>query len=232
MIIGIIVAGIVVVIGIRHNRVKKKKSVATYSRKEAVKFVCNLEALGYFKYTDKQNLKGLKKLIIDEFDPENELITIWDDNTGTPQDYRYYFCDGETVYEEGGVTELLIKLQPSFQKFNFSCDITDHFEQWDMDHQWLNHRISINGTEYVIFRNFTETGWGEAPRRVAEILNLEFQKQGIKEKVYLASGANDGRLIFLTEELYYYIYSVYKNPHWKPLDLEEWSQIMGVDYVV
>lgn len=232
MIIAIIAAATVVVAGLWYQKAKAQTKVepakTVYSKEEAEKFVKRLDELGYFKYADSSDLDSLKKNMVAGYDPDSELTSIWDDNTGTPKDYRYFFCDGETVYEEGGITELLTQLKPSFVKMNFKCDVTSHFEEWDQKNKWLNHRIGINGTEYVIFKNFPETGWGEAPKRIAEILNIELSKQGKNEKVYLVSGANDGRLIFLTDELYQYIYSVYKNPGWKPLELEEWARVMGV----
>lgn len=205
-----------------------KTSKAADDHDEAREFVERLSDLGYFKYADHDDLSRLKKNMIDNFDPNNELTSIWDDRTGIPKDYRYYFCDGETVYEEGGIINLLNTLKPTFEKIHFKCTISNHSEEWDNTNKWLNHQITINGTEYTIFKNFTETGWGEAPKRIAEILNAELIKQGIDEQVYLVSGGNDGRLIFLTNELYGYIYSVYQNPNWKPLELEEWATVMGV----
>ena len=200
-----------------------------YNKNEAENFVKRLDELGYFKYTDSLDLANLKENMIDCYDPESGLTTIWDDSTKTPKDYRYYFCDGEEVYEQGGIINLLKDLKPTFDKLDFKCEITDHFEKWDDKNKWLNHRITINGTEYVIFKNFAEMGWGEAPKRIAEILNIELSKQGKDEKIYLANAGNEGILIFLTDKLYKYIYSVYKNPDWKPLEANEWARVMGIN---
>lgn len=191
-------------------------------------FVEKLDSLGFFKYAEEEHRVSLKTNLIENFDPENELVSIWDDETSTPLDYRYYFCDGETVFEQGGFTEMLDQMKPTFQKLGFKLTIENHFEEWDDKNQWLNHRITINRTEYVIFKNFKDYGWGEAVRRLAEILNMEFAKQEIKERIYLVSGGNDGRLIYLTDELYEYIYQVYTNPMWKPLEVKEWAKVMGV----
>lgn len=201
----------------------------TSNNVDAEKFVKRLEELGYFKYSDSADLDSLRKNMIDNYDPNNELSSIWDDKTGTPKDYRYYFCDGEAVYEEGGIMDLLKYIKPTLDKLNFKCDTSNHFEEWDEKNRWLNHRLTINGTEYVIFKNFKGTGWGEAPLRIAEILNIELAKQNKEERIYLVSGGNDGRLIFLTKELYDYIYGVYKNPIWKPLELNEWARIMQIN---
>ena len=207
----------------------KKKSKGNSNQKvSATEFVAELEKLGYYKYADKKNINSLKNDLIENYDPTNELVSIWDDDTGVPLDYRYYWCDGETVYEEGGFTELLEQVKPTFEKIGLKIDVTDHFEEWNSKNKWLNHRITINGNEYVIFKNFKDYGWGEAVMRFAQIINQEAENQGIKEKIYLASGGNDGRLIFLTKELYDYIYSVYTNEQWKPLEIKEWMKVMNV----
>jgi hypothetical protein len=202
---------------------KRRKS--PYNRAEAEQFVKQLDELGYFKYADKTDIDSLKENMIVSYDIDGGLTSIWDDETGIPKDYRFYPCDGEDVYEQGGIIDLLKKIKPSFDKINFKCEITNHFEEWDDKNEWLNHRITINGTEYIIFENETKIGWAEAPRRIAEILNIELSKQGKDEKIYLASGGNEGWLIFLTEDIYKYIYSVYKDPREKPLDLKEWAKM-------
>ena len=81
----------------------------------------------------------------------------------------------------------------------------------------------------MLFKNFTGIGWGEALARIAMILNRELEKQDKDERTYLAMGGNDSCFIFLTEELYRYIYSIYKNPDYKPLEPDEWVKVMGVE---
>lgn len=46
--------------------------------------------------------------------------------------------------------------------------------------------------------------------------------------VYLISGGNDGSLILLNDKLYEYFYDTFTDPEWKPLEVKEWSQVMGV----
>lgn len=203
-------------------------SFKPYQKVSPNEFVNKLTVLGYFKYADKENVERLKNNLIENYDPGNELVSLWDDKTGAPLDYRYYWCDGETVFEQGGFTALLEQVKPTFDKIGLKINVTDHFEEWDTKNEWLNHRITINGTEYVIFKNFRGYGWGEAAARFAQIINQEAEKQSIPEKVYLASGGNDGRLIFLTTEQYDYIYSIYINKLWKPLEVSEWMKVMGV----
>ena len=195
---------------------------ADYNREEAEKFVNRLEELGYFKYADTKDTPALKENMIKEYDPNNELVSIWDEHSRTPKDYRYYFCDNETLFEEGGFTDMLKDLQPTFDKIGLQINVTDHQEVWDTANRWLDHSITINGTKYIIFKHFTEMGWGEAVQRIVEILNEELARQNKEDRVYPVSGSNDGRIIFLSDEQFKYIDSVYKNNNWKPLRLNEW----------
>ena len=200
-----------------------------YNKGVAEKFVMQLDELGYFKYANKSDIDSLKATYIKEFDPTAELTSIWDDNTHLPKDYRYYFCDGEEVYEEGGIIGLLKDLKPVFEKMNFKCKITDHFEEWDEKNKWLNHKITINGTEYIILKNFKDYGWGETPFRIAQILNIELKKQKIDEQIYLVNGGNDGRLALLTNAQYELIDKTYQDENWKPLEINKWAKVSMVN---
>ncbi|QNR25137.1 hypothetical protein [Croceimicrobium hydrocarbonivorans] len=199
------------------------------SEVRAKDFVETIESLGYFKYADPENIERLKKSHLESFDPEGAWGGIWDDETNLPLDYRYYFCDGEYVFEQGGFTGILEEMDLTFKKIGFKLSIENHYEEWDSDNQWLNHRITLNGTEYVIFKNFTRGyGWGEAVQRLAEIVNSELAKQKKDERIYLINGGNDGALIFLNDGLYKYFYETFTDPQWKPLAVSEWAKLMGV----
>lgn len=199
------------------------------SKISAKEFLSNIESLGYFKYTENLNLKKLKKNHLESFNTGGSWGGLWDEETNLPLDNRYYLCDGETVFEKDGFTEILAEMQQTFTKIGFNLTIDNHFEKWDDDKQWLNHNITINGTNYVIFKNYKGYGWGEAVKRLAEILNSEFEKQGVLERIYLINGGNDGTLIFLDNKLYNYFYQVFTDPQWKPLETKEWASIMGLE---
>lgn len=211
------------------TKTQEKPKTKIFDKKEAEKFVKQLDEIGYFKYSDSSDIESLKANFIKEFDQNGELISIWDDNTSLPKDYRYYFCDGETVYEQGGIINLLNDLKPVFEKMEFNCDISNHFEEWDKKNKWLNHKITINGTEYIIFKNFTDYGWGEASFRIAQIMNIELKKQNIDEQIYLVNGGNDGRLALLTNAQFQLIYKIYKDENWKPLEINEWAKVSKLD---
>lgn len=213
----------------KNEKAKSQETKTVYDKDEAEKFVKQLEELGYFKYANKSDIDSLKATFIKEFDPKAEMISIWDDNTHLPKDFRYYFCDGEEVYEEGGINGLLKDLKPVFDKMNFKCYITKHSEEWDKKNKWLNHKMTINGTEYIILKNFTEYGWGEVPFRIAQILNIELKEQKIDEQIYLVNGGNDGRLALLTKAQYELIDKTYKDENWKPLEIKKWAKVSKVD---
>jgi hypothetical protein len=213
----------------KNEETQSKETKFIYNKDEAEKFVKQLDELGYFKYANKSDVDSLKETFIIEFDPTAELTSIWDDDTNLPKDFRYYFCDGEEVYEEGGITGLLKDLRPVFDKMNFKCEVSSHFEEWDEKNKWLNHKITINGTEYIILKNFKDYGWGEAPFRIAQILNIELKKQKIDEQIYLVNGGNDGRLALLTNAQYALIDKTYTDESWKPLEINRWAKVSKVD---
>jgi hypothetical protein len=89
--LGIIFGLIIGLIGFGLFAKTKKNSVQPKVNKVSAKeFVAQLEKLGYYKYADKKNIDSLKNDLIENYDPTNELVSIWDDDTGVPLDYRYY----------------------------------------------------------------------------------------------------------------------------------------------
>jgi len=144
-----------------NSQKKPSQQVTQYNQVEAETFVSRLEELGYFKYADPKDVPALKENMIKEYDPTNELVSIWDRNSPTPKYYCYYSCDNETLFEEGGFTDMLKDLQPTFDKIGLKINVTDHHEVWDTTNSWLDHTITINGDKYTIFKHFTEMGWGE-----------------------------------------------------------------------
>ncbi|WP_159948008.1 hypothetical protein [Polaribacter septentrionalilitoris] len=229
ILISILIIGMAIYITNKENGNPIKKINTLRKEKTSAKeFVKTIESLGYFKYANERDIERLKKNHLESFDSEGSWGGIWDDETNLPIDYRYYFCDGETVFEQGGFKEMLNELSGTFEKIGFKLKIGNHFEEWDSKNEWLNHRITLNETEYIIFKNFKGYGWGEAVQRLAEILNEELEKQNIKERIYLISGGNDGSLIFLDNELYKYFYKTFTDPEWKPLEVKEWVKVMGI----
>lgn len=190
-------------------------------------FVNKLTDLGYFKYADLSDIDSLKKNLKDNFDTDYELVSIWDDKSGLPKDYRYYFCDGETLFELGGFDFYLNEFRPTYDKIGLKMEVSKCHETGDSNNG-LDYSISINGKDYIIFEKFKGVGWGEAAVRLAEILNDQLQIQNKDERVYLVNGGNDGRIIFLTKKQFDFIDKVYKNNNWKPLTIDRWCKVMNL----
>lgn len=204
-----------------------KKPYMTLDAAKSV--VDNLDKLGYYKYANATHLDTLKNDLISSLAEYGVLSTIYDEKNFIPFDNRLFLFDGETLFEEGGFMDAINSMKPLFNKLNLKFEITNHLEEWDSQNKWLNHRISINGTEYVIFKNFKDYGWGEAAQRFAEILNDQLKSQNINERLYLINGANDGQSIFLTNEEYDLINSTLNDDLWKPLKVEKWCKVFQVD---
>ena len=171
---------ILIIIVVKLYKIKAKSN----SEHTAEEFVNKLDELGYFKYAKKEDAPSLKKEMLEmirKYGSEGTLTTLLDENTNVAKDYRFYFCDGETVFEGDGIPDLINDLQPSFEKFGVKIKIGSFSEEWD-DEKGLSTQIKINGTEYEIFKNFKKSGWGEAPMRIAHAINKELEKKGINEK--------------------------------------------------
>jgi hypothetical protein len=222
-----LMAVISIITGILDNDDDEEEAV--YVPDSAYVFVDKLDDMGYFKYADSVNIDTLKQDMIMFYNPESYLTTIWDDSTYIPLDYRLYFCDNEYVSEGGGIVGMIEEMKPTFERMGAKMTIDYNISEYDMENNWLNHKISINGNEYELFKNFTGTGWGHAVKKLAWVVNKELTAQGIKDRVYLINGGNDGMLVFLTPQQYLYIYSNYSNPYWKPLQVYEWARVMEVE---
>ena len=122
-----------------------KKKTKPDSGHTAEEFVNKLDELGYFKYAKREDAPSLKKEmleIIRKYGNEGTLTTIWDENTNVAKDYRFYFCDGETVFEGDGIPDLINDLQPSFEKFGVKIKIGSFSEEWD-DEKGLSTKIKF-----------------------------------------------------------------------------------------
>ncbi len=205
----------------------EKKPYMTLDAAKSV--VDNLEDLGYYKYTNAIDLDTLKNDLISSLAEYGVLSTIYDEKNFIPLDNRLFLFDGETLFEEGGFMDAINSMQPLFNKLNLKLEITNHLEEWDNNNKWLNHRVTINGIEYVIFRNFKDYGWGEAAQRFAEIINDQLKSQNIDERLYLINGANDGQSIYLTKKEYNLINRTIDDDLWKPLKVNKWCKVFQVD---
>jgi hypothetical protein len=195
----------------------------------AIKLVNELTALGYYKYADPIDVPDLKNDLIDAISKYDILSTIYNDATFIPKDFRYYFCDGEDLFEEGGFLNQLKYIQPVLDKMGAHVILANHHEEWDSQNQGLNHSLTINGKAYIIFKNFKGYGWGEAALRFAEIINDQLALQLKNERIYLINGGNDGAFVFLSNEQYQLVEENLKDQKWRPLTTDIWCSVMKVN---
>jgi len=129
---------------------------------------------------------------------------------------------------EGGFIKLIDQLRPTFEKMNFKCEASSQQRVWSPEHKWTNETIVINGKTLTTLRDFTGTGYKEAPARFAEIINEEMQRQGFNERVYLVSSGKKGKLAILTPELYEYIEKSSANDFHSPQTVADWRELQNL----
>jgi hypothetical protein len=161
----------------------KKKTIAEELGYDSTSIVEKLNELGYFKYAAEDDLPEIRKDLIDSLTKLNYLSCVsFDESPYNSKDYRHYHFDGEDLFEDGGFIWQLDAMKTLFDKMNFKLEITNHIEDWDNE-KGLNHFITLNGKEYVIFKNFNDDyGWGEAAQRFAEIINDQLELQNKDER--------------------------------------------------
>lgn len=207
---------------------KKTETTSTISKKSVVSsitgqnFVDSLTELGYFKYTDAKNLGTLKKEVANIFDKVKVLATIsYEKPPFQPFCYRLYGCDGETLFELGGVEDYLKDIKPTFDKLNIPL-------QWKDDHfsnDATEHSIVINNKKYFPFKGDPNDlrAWGMATKNFVEIINDQLTIHNSDERVYPILFNNDGHIIFLTNKQYHFV-SQYLDKTERPMEINLWWQ--------
>lgn len=201
---------------------------AFMSRQDAEDFITQLSDLGYYKYADPNDIDSLKAELTSSISENGVLSTVYFDKPIVPKDYRYYFFDGETVFEQGGFDDALNDMKEYFKKIGLKLEITNHIEEVDTVTNGLNHELTVNGKRYVIFKDFKDYGWGEAAQKFAEMINDQLQIQGKDERLYLINGGNDGAAVFLSDKQFILIDKVLPDDQWKPLKVDKWCKVFKV----
>lgn len=186
-----------------------------------------LDSLGYFKYSIPEEIEILKSEISETYEEYGMLSTIYTYENGKhfPKDYRLYSLDNENLFMEGGFERYFLEIEPTLEKLNISLNVYDEKESFSQT-KGLNHSISINGTRYEIFKDFSNysRGGGTAAKRFVEILNYILARHNSDERVYPIGRGHNGQLIFLTNKQFRYITSVYPDTQRKPLKVKEWAR--------
>lgn len=193
----------------------------------------NLEKLGYFKYTAPARVAELKAEMIKGYDSYKILSTITDDETLLPFDYRMYFCDGEALFEIGGLEEYLTYAKHAFERRGLKLEWSNIISE-EKGKNW-NHRITVNGKEYVAFSGRTDrmNVWGLAQLNFYRLVNDQLELQGSDDRLYPISGGEDGQFVFLSKELFNYISATfYHGKEFRKWDIiypvEEWKEVHGL----
>jgi len=204
---------------------KSKKIHIDYAPKQIVD---KLDELGYFKYADLNDISEIKMDLIDSLTRLNYLGSVsFDESPYNSKDYRHYHFDGEDLFEQGGFIWQLQAMKTLFDKMNIKIEITNHIEDWDNE-KGLTHLITLNGKEYIIFKNFNDYGWGEAAQRFAEIINDQLEIQNNDERLFLIGGGNDGHAVYLTENQFLLLDPILTGTE-RPLKVEDWCRVHEVD---
>lgn len=224
LIVGVILLTILIV---SFSTTKKKNATASVLLKPSVaasisgqSFVDTLTELGYFKYTEAKNSDTLKKEIATVFDRAKVLATAYVvEPPFQPFCYRLYGCDGETLFELGGVEAYLKDIKPTFDKLHIPLQWKDeHFSE-----DATEHSIVINGKKYFPFKGNPNDlrAWGIATKNFVEIINDQLALHKSDERVYPILFNNDGNIIFLTDRQYHFV-SQYLDKTERPMEINLW----------
>jgi hypothetical protein len=202
---------------IRAVQKSKKRNTPDLTGAEVVE---TLDTLGYFKYANPDQLERLKKEIGESYDQHKTLSTINSEEAPfEPYCYRLYFCDGEILFDRGGISEYLADAELTFLKMGIPLDWSDEYFSRD----YSEHTVVVNGKKYFVFRGdrHDPKAWDRATRYFVELLNDQLKIHRVDERVYPILGKSEGRLVFLTRPQYEFISRYFDNRE-KPKSLSLW----------
>lgn len=187
-------------------------------------YVATLDSLDFFRYADSPYVDLIRKEMIASFDPDGPVGYRWNETLGGVQDHRIFGCDGEELYQRGGMVEKLTELKPSFERRGLRLQVDTVHEEVDRAGR-LTLILVVNGRRHNVFERHDGglTSWGDGAYRFGKLLNAELAAQNTSERVYLASGGNDGVLYLLTPEQFAWLDRVHRTLAEKPLGVEEWG---------
>lgn len=181
----------------------------------------NLESLGYFKYTDSEYKNALKKQLFDSIDNHRTLDTVYDetDLKMLPHCYRLYLADQEDISES--LEGILERMKRSFDKFEIPLNWTN--VKFDPDENYGDYwLLELNNKKYKL-RNYGDNKWMLISRDFFELINMQLEMYGAKERIYILATNNDGEAIFLDDKLFNYIDTQINLVEiWKPHEPKIW----------
>ncbi len=192
---------------------------------EGAEVVRRLEELHYFKYANPDQLPELKEDLVKSYNKYKLLSTVVDDETLLPYDYRLYFCDGEGLFEDGGIETYLEYARHAFEKRGLTLNWSNEVSK--QKGQNLTHKITVNEKEYTAFEGNARriNVWGIAQLNFYTLLNDQLAIQGSDERVYPISAGEDGYFAILSPELYEYISTTF----YQGEDFRNWDKMYPLD---
>lgn len=155
-------------------------------------FITELKKLGYFKYVDSEQEKIIESSLIKHFSNDRSFFVDFEATSPfQSQDPRFYSCgDGESLFEEGGVIDMIEEMRPFFDKIGFAIVYTNdrYYEH--------THTIVVNDKEYVLAEG-SLLMWGETIAKFASMINHELELQKFEERIYIINN-EDHYFVFLT----------------------------------
>ena len=182
-------------------------------------FLLQLDESGYFKYTDQKNLQAIKECLLHNLTKEKEFMTAFNFDgpfQADAMDLRFYNCgDCEELFEEGGVINLLDKMNSLFTKIGLTIKYSDD------NYDDFKHTIKLNKRKYELADD-SPLGWGETFEKYARMINKELELQKSDERIYLYSHDSGEYMVFLTERQYEIVSKYIDNN--RPLKVDEWIE--------
>jgi hypothetical protein len=208
-------------LGSSHKKEQETKPV----RSDGNYIVEQLSELGYFKYmNDSEKIDELKKQLVDSINNYNLLITMDSGENFEPIDKRLFYCDGETLFEIGGLVDYLNLLKPAFTSRNLTLEWSNEISDEKVNH-W-SHKITVNAKEYVAFEGDLDNiyAWGIAQLNFCEMINDVLKRQNSDEQVYPIYAGEEGQFILLNKEQFDYIESIELQDEFKPRTISDWKK--------
>jgi hypothetical protein len=182
-----------------------------------------LDKLNFFNLTHESEVNEEKRLLEESYNEYNFFEGNLRGETLSFVDNRFYFVDGEELFEIGGLVEYLKIVKPVFAKLNLKLDYSNE-KSFQTDKYW-KHTIELNGREYIAFNSsFGELDWGIAYVNFIEMLNCELSAQKSEERFYPISCQNDGRIVLLTPKQFEFVKKHYPNDGEHPQEIEIWKK--------
>jgi hypothetical protein len=152
--------------------------------------------MGYLKYVPEGKQEVVKRQLLASL-RQGFLEGDWDEDLVT-SDRRGYPADNEEL-AEGRIGEFLLPMKEVFAQEGVQLEsIEDDFQEDYYD-------VLVNGERFRVYGTPVGNSWAVSLRRFLEIVNELLQRAGSRERLFAIYGGNDGRAIFLTEEIHQYL---------------------------